>query len=72
MQEWKDDRVSKILEVVNATPEQKIYLNRFVPIYKGLDDARAVAVPLPEREEAAAPFLQRLLTRLELKCLRLT
>jgi len=61
MRQWRDKRVDKILELVEATPSQKNHLRRYVPMYKGMDDANALPVPLPQREAAAAPFVQQLL-----------
>jgi len=61
MRQWRDKRIDKILELVEATPNQKSHLRRYVPMYKGMDDAHAMPVTLPEREAAAAPFVQQLL-----------
>ena len=59
MRQWRDKRVDKILELVEATPEQKSHLRRYVPMYKGMDDANALPIPPPQRDAAAAPFVQK-------------
>jgi hypothetical protein len=60
MRQWRDKRVDEILDLVEATPEEKNHLRRYVPIYQGIDDANALPVPPPQRDEAAAPFWQQL------------
>jgi hypothetical protein len=60
MRQWRDKRVDEILDLVEATPEEKNHLRRYAPIYKGIDDANALPVPPPQRDEAAAPFWQQL------------
>jgi hypothetical protein len=60
MRQWRDKRVDEILDLVEATPEEKNHLSRYAPIYKGIDDANALPVPPPQRDEAAAPFWQQL------------
>jgi hypothetical protein len=61
MRQWRDKRIDRILDLVEATPQQKSHLTRYVPIYKGMDDAHAMHITLPEREAAAAPFVKKLL-----------
>ena len=63
MRQWRDKRVDKILELVEATPEQKRHLRRYVPTYKGLDDAHELPFPLAQREATAAPYIEKLLAR---------
>jgi hypothetical protein len=64
MRQWREERIETILELVNATPEQRLYLKRYVPIYQGLDDAFALPVPAPDRQQAAAPHAERLIAQL--------
>jgi hypothetical protein len=61
MRQWRDQRIDTILSLVEATPEQKAHLRRYVPIYKALDDAYALDLPHAERTAAAAPYNQQLL-----------
>jgi hypothetical protein len=65
MRQWRDKRIDKILDLVEATPDQKEYLKRYVPIYKGIDDAHALPYPPPTTEAAAAPYLEKLVAQFE-------
>jgi hypothetical protein len=64
MRQWREKRIETILDLVKATSAQKVYLIRYVPIYQGLDDAFALPVPAPERQQAAAPQADRLIAQL--------
>jgi hypothetical protein len=61
---WREKRVEKILDLAEATPDEKTKLRRFVPIYKGIDEAHKLNVPAPQREEAADPYWKQLIAQL--------
>jgi hypothetical protein len=64
LSKWREKRIAKILDLVQATPDEKTNLRRYVPIYKGIDDAHNLNVPAPQREEAAAPYFNQLIEQL--------
>ena len=61
---WREKRVEKILDLAEATPDEKTKLRRFVPTYKGIDEAHKLNVPAPQREEAADPYWKQLIAQL--------
>jgi hypothetical protein len=64
LRQWREKRIQKILELVQATPDQRTSLQRFVPLYQAVDRAHQLEVPFPEREKAAEPYNQQLIALL--------
>jgi hypothetical protein len=63
LRQWREKRVEKILDLVEATPDQRVSLQRFVPIYKAIDSAHEKPT-VQEREKAAEPHTEKLITLL--------
>jgi hypothetical protein len=61
LRQWREKRIQKILDLVQATPDQRTSLQRFVPIYQAIDQAHQLQAPLPEREKAAEPPNEQLI-----------
>jgi hypothetical protein len=65
MRKWRERRLEKILDLVSATPEQKANLQRFVPIYRAIDDAYALDLPAQDRQQAADPHVKKLIDQFQ-------
>jgi hypothetical protein len=66
IRQWRQKRIDKILNLVEANQEQKAYLMRYDPFFKPIEDAYNRLADQPEeRRKIVVPEIEKLIAKLK-------